>query len=171
MPTHVALLRAVNVGGVRIAMADLRRIAEGLGWQGARTHLNSGNLILRADEGPDAVAAQLADAIAAAAGARVPVLVRAPEALEAALAACPFRPPEVAPGTVQVAFLDPAAAAGAAFAWDGPERVAVAGGEAFVHFPDGVGRSKLTLARLERDLGVTATMRGLGTVAGILERC
>jgi uncharacterized protein (DUF1697 family) len=43
---HVALLRGVNVGGNnRVPMADLRALAEGLGWSDASTYINSGNLV------------------------------------------------------------------------------------------------------------------------------
>jgi len=43
---HVALLRGINVGAAkRLAMADLRRIAESLGWRDVATVLATGNLI------------------------------------------------------------------------------------------------------------------------------
>ena len=42
---HVALLRGINVGGKRLAMADLRRVAEALGWRDVATVLATGNLI------------------------------------------------------------------------------------------------------------------------------
>lgn len=42
---HVALLRGINVGGKRLAMADLRRIAESLGWRDVATVLATGKLI------------------------------------------------------------------------------------------------------------------------------
>lgn len=44
--THIALLRGINVGKAkRIAMADLKRIVEGLGCTGVKTLLNSGNVV------------------------------------------------------------------------------------------------------------------------------
>ena len=49
MPTHVALLRGINVGKAkRIAMADLRKVVEGLGYSDVRTLLNSGNVVFTA---------------------------------------------------------------------------------------------------------------------------
>jgi len=43
--THVALLRGINVGRAkRVAMAELRALVEGLGYQDVRTLLNSGNV-------------------------------------------------------------------------------------------------------------------------------
>lgn len=43
---HVALLRGINVGKAkRVAMADLRKVAESLGYTEVATLLNSGNLV------------------------------------------------------------------------------------------------------------------------------
>ena len=43
---HVALIRGINVGRAkRVAMADLRKIVEGLGYGDVRTLLNSGNVV------------------------------------------------------------------------------------------------------------------------------
>jgi uncharacterized protein (DUF1697 family) len=55
MPMHVALLRAVNVGGRSLAMADLRKVAEGLGYGGVKTLLQSGNMIFDAKAKADAL--------------------------------------------------------------------------------------------------------------------
>jgi uncharacterized protein (DUF1697 family) len=44
--TYIALLRGINVGRAkRIAMADLRALAEHLGYRDVRTLLNSGNVV------------------------------------------------------------------------------------------------------------------------------
>jgi uncharacterized protein (DUF1697 family) len=49
MPTHVALLRGINVGKAkRVAMADLRNLVEGLGYGDVKTLLNSGNVVFSA---------------------------------------------------------------------------------------------------------------------------
>src|SRR2546426_6076752 len=48
MTTHLALLRAINVGGHRkVAMADLRRFLADLGFEDPRTLLQTGNLVFR----------------------------------------------------------------------------------------------------------------------------
>ena len=50
MTTHVALLRAINVGGRnRIAMADLLGVHAALGLKGGRSLLQSGNLVFQGD--------------------------------------------------------------------------------------------------------------------------
>ena len=61
----VALLRGINVGKAkRVAMADLRAVAEGLGHTEVRTLLNSGNMVFRARAGtPAKIGAALEKAI------------------------------------------------------------------------------------------------------------
>ena len=49
MTKHVALLRAVNVGGTgAVKMAELRAMAEAMGFTEVQTLLQSGNLVFRA---------------------------------------------------------------------------------------------------------------------------
>ena len=44
--TFIALLRGINVGTAkRVAMADLKKLVEGLGYGNVRTLLNSGNVV------------------------------------------------------------------------------------------------------------------------------
>lgn len=55
----VALLRGVNVGGVRVPMAELRTLLEGEGFSGVRTVLASGNVLFDAEEAPATLAPRL----------------------------------------------------------------------------------------------------------------
>ena len=46
MPTHVALLRGINVGGKnKVAMADLRALVADLGHTDVSTYIQSGNVL------------------------------------------------------------------------------------------------------------------------------
>lgn len=77
---YIALLRGVNVGRAkRIAMADLRKLAESLGYGGVRSILNSGNLVFDADATSAQAAAEIEEALVLRLGvaARVFVLERA----------------------------------------------------------------------------------------------
>jgi uncharacterized protein (DUF1697 family) len=173
MATGVALLRAVNVGGLKVAMADLRELAVGLGWSDVRTHLNSGNLLFTSTEAPAEAAERLERTLAERYGREVPVLVRTPDELAGVLDRQPFRGERYDERRLQVAFLSGAAAPDALdriVTSDGEECV-VDGREAFLHYPNGMGRSKLTTAVLERAFGVRVTVRGVRTVAGLLARC
>ncbi len=91
--SYIALLRAVNVGGTKLPMADLRALLEGLGLTNIRTYLQSGNAVF--DAGDDAEpASALATAIEVRIerdlGPRVGVLVLPGEAMADIVAANPF---------------------------------------------------------------------------------
>ena len=58
MPTLIALLRGINVGKAkRVAMADLRKLVEKLGYTDVRTLLNSGNVVFKSSSSDTAKAA------------------------------------------------------------------------------------------------------------------
>ena len=72
MPTHIALLRGINVGGRnRVAMADLREVVLGLGYTDVATYIQSGNVVFTSEEADTAmIAAALERAIAEHLGVR-----------------------------------------------------------------------------------------------------
>lgn len=170
--THVALLRAVNVGRVSLPMAALRALAAGLGWTDVTTHLASGNLLLATDDPATSVAQRLSDALRTALGRDVPVVVRTPAQLADALER--VRPvfPYAEPGRVQIAFLDrdPGPGADERLGDFAPDEHVHLGYDLALHYPRGQARSKLTTSAIERRLGVVATVRGTATVEGILAR-
>jgi uncharacterized protein (DUF1697 family) len=91
--SFVALLRAVNVGGTKLPMADLRALLEGLGLTNVRTYLQSGNAVFDATdaaEPPQALATAIEVRIARDLGPRVGVIVLPGEAMADVAAANPF---------------------------------------------------------------------------------
>ncbi|HEY5168870.1 MAG TPA: DUF1697 domain-containing protein [Thermoleophilia bacterium] len=91
--SYVALLRAVNVGGTKVPMADLRALLEGLGLTNVRTYLQSGNAVFDAgdDSEPAAVLATAIEVrIERDLGPRVGVLVLPGETMADIAAANPF---------------------------------------------------------------------------------
>src|SRR5690606_33771771 len=92
MTVWVALLRAVNVAGVnRLPMEEFRALLSGLGLEGARTYIQSGNAVFRSARSAGELQALIADAVLARFGFRPPVLMRTLAELVAAHRACPFR--------------------------------------------------------------------------------
>ena len=171
MTVFIALLRGVNVGGHRkIAMADLRAMLEGLGFAEARSLLNSGNLVFRGErEGGRALEGLLEREAAERLDLHTDFLVRTADEWSEIIASNPF-PDEAArdPGHLVVMALKegPSEAAVTALraAIKGDEVVRVAGETAYITYPDGIGRSKLTNARIEDGLGVRGTARNWNTV-------
>jgi uncharacterized protein (DUF1697 family) len=172
MSRHVALLRAVNVvGNNRVGMADLRQMFEDIGFSGARTLILSGNVVFDGGRKSGASLETLLETeTAGRLGLKVDVMVRTAAELRAAIEGNPF--PEEAksdPGHLLVMFMKKAPAREAVDALNaaikGREEVRVASGrEAYVTYPDGIGRSKLTSLLLERTLGSRGTGRNWNTV-------
>lgn len=163
----VALLRGVNVGGGnKVPMAQLRSLAEGLGWGGVRSYIASGNLVFEADVADHA--ALLRAAMVAQMGVDVPVLVLPAQDVVQAFEVCPWG----AAGKLVHVF----------WCWDAPdvntalrddligndEELVVEGRRVWLHAPSGVGRSKL-MGKIEKVLGVQATARNLNTLRKLAE--
>jgi uncharacterized protein (DUF1697 family) len=150
MTTYVALLRAVNVGGRGMKMADLRKLFADLGFADARTHLQSGNVVFAADGGRAEIAAIIEAGIVDRFGFRAEAILRTASEMQRLAGRNPF--PEMAeadPSHLLVMFLAglPTAEDRAALrmAWDGPETWAAVGADLFICYPKGIGPSKLKL--------------------------
>jgi uncharacterized protein (DUF1697 family) len=169
MTRFVALLRGINVGGnKKVAMAELRTIAQELGFDAVATYIQSGNLVFEA-AGKAALHEQaLERAIAKHFGFAVEVLVRDARGWRALVAANPL---------AQLATADPAhvlvglakgklrkeALAELRERAQGEERLELAADALWIHYAAGIARSKLTPALLDRCVGSTVTARNWRT--------
>jgi uncharacterized protein (DUF1697 family) len=175
MSTQIALLRAINVGGnAKVPMAELRAVAEKAGLKNVRTLLQSGNLVFDAgSKAPAASEKLLEKACAAAFGLRTDIYVRVAAELEAIAANNPFKAEAIDdPGHLLVVFMR-AAPPAKAFetlqgAIKGRERVRGYRNHAYIHFPDGVGVSKVTPTVIARHLGQPGTARNWNTLCKLL---
>jgi uncharacterized protein (DUF1697 family) len=171
---HILLLRGINVGKHRrIAMADLRDLLTRLGYEGARTHLQSGNVVLASSESPEKVRQKVERGIAAELGDGVEVFVRTRKQLADVIARNPLGELVDNPSRYHVTFLsdkpDATAVREAKAADVGGERFAVVGREIYTWYPDGSQNSKLTKLLSEQRIGVRATARNWNTVVKLLE--
>jgi uncharacterized protein (DUF1697 family) len=171
----VAFLRAVNVGGRRVPMRELPARFESLGHTDVSTYLQSGN-VLFTSSGADRprIGSELEAALADAYGIDVGIVLRDGPSMSETIAANPYHEAEADTKTLHVVFLDRAPSADSITSADPdrspPDRFEVIGREVFVNYPGGSGRSKLTLAWLERALGVSGTARNWNTVNTIADR-
>lgn len=167
---HVAFLRGINLAGRRaVAMADLRAFAEALGCSEVRTLLNSGNLVFRSTGQSPAQLEQLFESESEKhLGLRTDFHVRNATELSAVIKDNPF-PAEAKrdPARLIVFFLKKTPGDNAFVtlqdAIKGRERVLGRGRHAFIYYPDGQGRSKLTLNMIDKAIGV-GTGRNWNTV-------
>lgn len=173
--TCIALLRGINVGGRnKVPMADLRSLAEGLGWGEVRTYIQSGNLVFEADGKQARLEAALEVAIEERFGLEIPVLVRSAADWQAFVEENPF--PEESdsePNLVMLALpKDPPQAEAVELLEEraaGGERVLRVGDALWIHYASGSGRSKLSPAVLDRCVGSPVTTRNWRTVLKIDE--
>ncbi len=149
-------------------MADLRAVAEALGWVRVETLIASGNLVFDAEGGD--LAATLRAAMRERMGVDVASVVVAGRDLRAWVEACPFDPVEGKHVHGFILFgqarLDEAELA----RWKAAsEEVVMAGEVVWLHAPEGVGRSKLA-ARMDKVVrGAEMTARNLNTLRTLVE--
>jgi uncharacterized protein (DUF1697 family) len=164
MACYVALLRAVNVGGTgKLAMAELRAMAEGLGLANVRTYIASGNLLFESNLNEAEVKAALETRLEAYAGKPVPVLVRSAEEMAAIFAANPF--PNAKGSRYLVYFLDKPPAADTIDTVKGRqgERIALGTREIYVDYGENIRDTKL---KFSAEKGSTA--RNMNSVAKLV---
>ena len=102
--TYIALLRAVNVGGVAsLPTKDLVRLLEKLGLAEVRTYIQSGNAVFRASRKQAArLPAKIRAAIGRKLGFAPEVILLRLEDLESAIAANPYPEAESAPASLHL---------------------------------------------------------------------
>jgi uncharacterized protein (DUF1697 family) len=170
VPTYVALLRGINLGARnRVAMADLRALLEGLGYEDVRTLLQSGNAVFTTKTRSAAtVEKQVEKAISAELGLDLRVLVRSAAQLATVLATDPLGDRATDHARYMVVFLDKALTAKAMSDLDpesfAPEEFAFKGRELYLWLPKGSHDSRLARAMTEKRLGGSSTMRNWNTV-------
>jgi uncharacterized protein (DUF1697 family) len=172
--TYIALLRAINAGGVNsLPMKDFVELLGGLGLGNVKTYIQTGNAVFRARTTD---AAALPDKIKARIKrnhgfAPEVVLLRLDE-LRRAIAANPYPEADSDPRALHLTFLARAPKAPDLAVLDNTrkdsERYALKGRVFYFHAPEGVARSK-SFSRIEKALGVAGTARNWRTACKILE--
>lgn len=169
MPTYVALLRGINVGGHhKLPMADLRlRFAE-LGYQNIQTYIQSGNVAFQsAEKDPKTLATQITDAIHSHHGFRPHTILLDSISFHQAANQNPFPQATENPKSLHLFFLDSNPANpdldSLAAKTSPTEKFQLIDQVFYFYAPDGIGNSKAA-ASVERALGVQTTARNWNTV-------
>jgi uncharacterized protein (DUF1697 family) len=167
----VALLRGVNLGARNtVPMSELRALLEAEGYEGVRTYIASGNVLLDGPRSRPKLGRELERLIAEAFGVETTAILRTPAQLEAVVADHPFGKDTSHSHVVFLAAKPTAAAARRLAEVDSsPDRAELAGAEVYLRYSAGVQGSRLSAARLERLLEVRATHRNWRTVAALAE--
>jgi len=176
MAAVIALLRGVNVGGHHaIRMDALRALCESLGCAGPRTYVQSGNVVFKTGERDlDALARRIEEAVGRTFGFQPNVILRTAAEMKGVIARNPFASRTgLDPARLLVTFLarDPGAEASKKLLAipTEPEELRVDGREVYTYYPNGIGRSKLSPALIEKVLQTPGTGRNWNSVTRLLE--
>jgi uncharacterized protein (DUF1697 family) len=170
MTIQIALLRAVNVGGIKVSMADLRGLLTDLGFSAVQTLLNSGNAVFRAKNKTGATLEKFLETeFAQRTGSQTDFFVRSVKEWKSIIARNPFtEEAKRDPGHLLVVVLKRAPTnqevEALRAAITGPEIFQDDGKQAYMYYSAGVGTSKLTTKLIEKKLGTPNTGRNWNTV-------
>ncbi len=171
MTRLVSLFRGINVGGHQaIRMDELKDLHESLGLKDVVTYIQSGNVVFTSDDADLAqLPRQIEDGFAQKFGFHVKVIVRTSAELRDIIANNPFQnQPMKEPKWVVVLFLatrpDSTALADLQKTYVGPEELYLIGQELYIYYPNGIGRSKLSLTLIEKKLKTIGTGRNWNTI-------
>ena len=169
MRPRVAFLRAVNVGGTGLLpMADLRALAENLGFKAVKTLLASGNLIFTTEGDEATVKVMLEEALQARSGAKASVMIRTGAELRAVLALNPFGLEDPARTHVILLSAPPPKDLWANAKGRADEAAAPGVREIYIHYPQGQGLSKLRLPAAAH--GTARNINTISKLAALLSR-
>lgn len=174
LTSYVALLRGVNVGGKnKLPMKDLAAMFAAVECEGAKTYIQSGNVVFRADQRTAArVSETISAAIAKQFGFQIAVLTRSAKQMQQVLASNPFLKRGAPADKLYVAFLYTHAQVEALQQIDRakflPDEFALVGNEIFLYLPNGAGKSKLALT-VDAKLRKACTMRNWRTTEALLK--
>ena len=176
MPVLISMLRGVNLGPHhRIKMDALRALYESLKLENPRTYVQSGNVVFRTKERTlVSLGKRIGAAIEGSCGFRPLVVLRSTSEMRGAIAKNPFAERQgIDPDKLLVTFLasvPDAEALGKALAIStDPEELRINGSEAYIYFPNGMARPKMSWPRIEKALETSGTGRNWNTVTKLLE--
>jgi uncharacterized protein (DUF1697 family) len=174
VPTHLAFLRAVNVGKRQYKTADLRAALTGAGYEDVDTYIQTGNVRISSPLRSRAkVQAELEALFLADRGFDVPTMVFTPAELRALVeeaAGLPRKAPAYAHYVSLLQQPATAAQAAAAEALSLPgETVVVRGRAVHLLYDIPYGQAKLSNPKLEKAVG-PATNRSLKVLTEIVDR-
>jgi uncharacterized protein (DUF1697 family) len=165
MQTWIAFLRGINVGGnTMVSMKELAAICSHIGFEKVRTYLNSGNVIFESPLPEAELQKALETALSGKTGKDIGVVIRSPGDLERVVKGNPFQ--KAVPSQVGVLLGTEPVAKNilAEFVITGREEVVPGKREVYVHYPDGMGRSKL---KWPLSL-IGGTMRNINTLSKLV---
>ncbi len=166
---QLVLLRAVNVAGKNvIPMAEMRALMADLGYPGAATYLQSGNVLVSAAVDGAELSELVRTGIADRFGHDVQVLTRTRDDLAYLITSVPWEYP--ANSSSGIVFMSGAVDPDLDTSRFSPDRAVIDGCDIHVDCPTGFGKTKLSVAWLEKQTDLVGTRRNWKSVKALHER-
>jgi uncharacterized protein (DUF1697 family) len=171
MSLVVVLLRAVNVGGAMLPMAELRELATDLGASDVSTFIASGNLICDPPKDATSFGVGLEKAIEKKYGFYRECILRTPAQLKTARKNYPFDVDDSKNSHIVFFLSKPTkAAVEKARGYEtGGDAWELVGREMHIRYAHGAGRSDMKTASIMKALAVPGTSRTVRTVEKLIE--
>lgn len=155
-------------------MGDLRTLLLAVGAEDVVTYVQSGNAVFKSRMGDAAALTEAIERrIGRDLGLEITVVLRTKAQLARVAAGNPFAAGESDVKKLLVTFLAETPSRARVRALDpsefAPDEFRLVGKEVYLHCPDGYGRTKLSNAHFEKQLGVAATTRNWNTVRNLAE--
>lgn len=174
-PTHVALLRGINVGGKNILpMVELATLCTRAGCAGVQTYIQSGNVLFHADAACAKAMPELVEnAIEKRFAFRPKVVVRTAREMRQIVDGNPFLRDAADTSPLYIGYLSSKPTAAQISALD-PNRspgdsYRVIGREIYMNLGNGAADTKLTTAYFDSKLATISTFRNWRTTLRLLE--
>jgi uncharacterized protein (DUF1697 family) len=172
MHTYVSMLRGINVSGQKmIRMEELRKAYDSLGFESARSYLQSGNVVFEySGEDASTIRSMIENQLRRSFGYDVLVFTRTKDELQGLVESNPFVGKD--DSKLHVTFLSeeptgfPTEEVNKAR--QGTEEFSSRGREIYLFCPNGYGNTKLSNNFFERKLKASATTRNWRTVNALL---
>ncbi len=166
MKSYIAFLRGINVNGnTGLSMTRLKSICEEIGYKNVRTYIRSGNVLFCSELSGEMVVKKLEDALYESKQKHITVIIRTRKELETIITSNPF--PKANPSQVGVMFFTNPVTQDLLkdVIIPGPEEVKISGREIYIHYPNGMGHSKLKLPKMNQ----RGTVRNINTITKLVE--
>jgi uncharacterized protein (DUF1697 family) len=172
--TWAALLRGVNLGARnKVSMPDLRELFGELGHDDVETYLQSGNVLFRSGRPRGELTQAIESGIRGRFGLDISVILRTRSELRATVKGNSFAGQQSDPTKLHVTFLATAPGRERLAALEEkrfePDEFRLKRDAVYLHCPQGYGRSKLSNAFFEQQLGVVGTTRNWRTVTALAD--
>ncbi len=166
MKSLIAFLRGINVGGdTALSMARLKSICEEIGFKAVSTYIRSGNVIFCSELSGEMLVKKLELALYESEKRHITVILRTKKELQTIITCNPF--PKANPSQIGVMFFANSVPQDLLkdVIISGPEEVKISGREIYIHYPNGIGRSKFKLPTMNQ----RGTVRNINTITKLIE--